>query len=199
MITNITDWLEDSANKYPNKIAIYSEKNAITFQQLREKAYAIACEIIELNVGMNKPIVVYMEKSVETIVSFLGIACSRNFYSPIDVLMPDVRVNKILDVLEPSVVITTKEYQRKFEKFNYTGTYIFYEEVESAQDDKMVVNPIRNRIIDTDLLYVLFTSGSTGVPKGVSISHRSVIDYINWATETFDINETDSFGNQAPF
>ena len=46
---------------------------------------------------------------------------------------------------------------------------------------------------------MLFTSGSTGVPKGVSICHRSVIDYIDWVTETFNITQKDTFGNQAPF
>ena len=46
---------------------------------------------------------------------------------------------------------------------------------------------------------VLFTSGSTGIPKGVSIAHRSVIDYIDWVTETFSVSQDDIFGNQAPF
>ncbi len=61
------------------------------------------------------------------------------------------------------------------------------------------LNLTQKKIVDTDLLYVLFTSGSTGVPKGVSICHRSVIDYIDWVTETFNITQKDTFGNQAPF
>ena len=54
-------------------------------------------------------------------------------------------------------------------------------------------------MIDEDLLYVLFTSGSTGIPKGVTICHRSVIDYIDWVVDEFGITEKDVFGNQAPF
>ena len=56
-----------------------------------------------------------------------------------------------------------------------------------------------NRIIDTDLAYVFFTSGSTGVPKGVAITQRSIIDYIDWAAEEFSIDENVKIANQAPF
>lgn len=67
-----------------------------------------------------------------------------------------------------------------------------------AVDDK-TARLYADSILDTDLLYVLFTSGSTGTPKGVAITHRSVIDYIDWVTGEFSITEEDSFGNQAPF
>ena len=53
--------------------------------------------------------------------------------------------------------------------------------------------------IDTDPVYSIFTSGSTGIPKGVVVSHRGVIDYIDWAIETFHIDSTSVIGNQAPF
>lgn len=76
---------------------------------------------------------------------------------------------------------------------------MLFEEAAHSAVDQEAIDAARSRGIDTDLLYVLFTSGSTGVPKGVTISHRSVIDYIDWVTETFQITEKDSFGNQAPF
>ena len=129
----------------------------------------------------------------------MGVAYSGCFYSPIDTEMPPSRVNKILEVLKPEIVITTNKLKTNFEKFNFYGSYIIYEETICSEEDETAVKPYTEKIVDTDLLYVLFTSGSTGVPKGVSICHRSVIDYIDWVTETFNITQKDTFGNQAPF
>ena len=101
--------------------------------------------------------------------------------------------------MKPEIVITTNKLKTNFEKFNFYGSYIIYEETICSEEDETAVKPYTEKIIDTDLLYVLFTSGSTGVPKGVSICHRSVIDYTDWVTETFNITQKDTFGNQAPF
>ena len=62
-----------------------------------------------------------------------------------------------------------------------------------------VLKDIRRKMIDTDPAYALFTSGSTGVPKGAVVSHANIIAYINWYTETFGIDENTVFGNQTPF
>lgn len=126
-------------------------------------------------------------------------AASRNFYSPIDVDMPISRAKKIIEILEPSIVITTAELRGRFEQLGYEGDFIIYEEIVLASDDRTAIEHVVNSIIDTDLLYVLFTSGSTGVPKGVAIRHKSVIDYVDWVVDEFHIDESDSFANQAPF
>ena len=62
-----------------------------------------------------------------------------------------------------------------------------------------VLKDIRRKMIDTDPAYALFTSGSTGVPKGAVVSHANIIAYINWYIETFEIDENTIFGNQTPF
>lgn len=193
-------WLEDTAEKYSEKIAIVDEEEKITYSEYRQRGLAIARKIINLNGGHARyPVAVYLKKGKEVLVSFVGIAYSGCFYSPIDVDTPQFRVEKVLEVLSPKIVITSKDLRNNFERFNYNGEYIIYEEIVPDTEDASTVLPFTNKIIDTDLLYVLFTSGSTGVPKGVSICHRSVIDYIDWVTETFGITSDDSFGNQAPF
>lgn len=197
---SVLNWLDNTADQFTTKTAIVDSNGEITYSECRQKGLAIARRIIGLNKGKSKlPVVVYLEKGKEVLVSFVGIAYSGCFYSPIDIDMPRLRVDRILEVLKPQIVITTKELKTNFEEFNYDGEYIIYEEVIHDDDDESVVLPVTQKIIDTDLLYVLFTSGSTGVPKGVSICHRSVMDYIDWVTETFDITSEDSFGNQAPF
>ena len=200
MKNSVLSWLDETAKRLPNKLALQDISGNITYQEYRSKSLAIAYKIVELNKGeMKKPIVVYLEKGKEVLVSFMGVAYSGSFYSPIDTEMPQSRVDKILEVLKPEIVITTNKLKTNFEKFNFYGSYIIYEETICSEEDETAVKPYTEKIIDTDLLYVLFTSGSTGVPKGVSICHRSVIDYTDWVTETFNITQKDTFGNQAPF
>ena len=200
MKNSVLSWLDETAKRLPNKLALQDISGNITYQEYRSKSLAIAYKIVELNKGeMKKPVVVYLEKGKEVLVSFMGVAYSGCFYSPIDTEMPQSRVDKILEVLKPEIVITTNKLKTNFEKFNFYGSYIIYEETICSEEDETAVKPYTEKIIDTDLLYVLFTSGSTGVPKGVSICHRSVIDYTDWVTETFNITQKDTFGNQAPF
>ena len=200
MKNSVLHWLDSTAKKMPDKLALKDASGQITYQEYRNKSLAIARRILESNKGdVKKPVVIYLEKSKEVLVSFMGVAYSGGFYSPIDTEMPQSRVDKILEVLAPDIVITTKELKVIFEKSNFNGSYVIYEDVKVSVDDETIVKPYTDRIIDTDLLYVLFTSGSTGMPKGVSICHRAVIDYIDWVTETFNITHEDIFGNQAPF
>lgn len=257
MKTNVIDWLEETAARLPEKSAYVDEQKEITFGALRRQARRIGGELA-LRGLFKKPVAVFLEKGVDVLVSFLGAAYSFNFYSPIDVDMPEIRVRKILEVLEPAAVITTAALRKTFSEYGYEGTYIIIEETlkemrggagasaaagalsgageaeafsetreaalsgvdvaeassetgkiafsensaeeESAQAAReAALAQALARGIDTDILYVLFTSGSTGVPKGVCINHRAVIDYIDWVTETFAITEADTFGNQAPF
>lgn len=198
MKANVTYWLDESADRLPGKTAFVDERKQITFRELRTQAMALATRMLEKGL-FKKPVVIYLEKGVDVLVSFMGAAYSCNFYSPIDIDMPASRVNKILEVLQPSLVITTAKLQDTFAGYAYEGEYLLFEEAAVSKVEEEMVEAARMRGIDTDFLYVLFTSGSTGIPKGVTINHRSVIDYIDWVTETFEVTEEDSFGNQAPF
>ncbi len=204
MKANVTYWLDESAKRFPDKAAYVDEKKEITFGMLRAQARAIGGELAQRGL-FKKPVAVFLEKGVDVLVSFMGAAYSCNFYSPIDVDMPGSRVNKILEVLEPALVITTGALRDVFSAYDYEGDFLLLEDILAQSQDKpesardAALDRARSKGVDTDLLYVLFTSGSTGIPKGVTINHRSVIDYIDWVTETFGITEKDSFGNQAPF
>ncbi len=198
MQANVLDWLEDSAQKFGDKIAICDEWEEMTYLQYHDKAMGLAKAIIDSGLESKKPVVVFLKKSVKVLASFMGVAYAGNFYSPVDIDMPKQRVDRILEVLQPKLVITSKELKSEFEKFNYNGQFIIYEEISSISNDPVVMKR-KQQIIDTDLLYVLFTSGSTGTPKGVSITHRGVIDCMDWFEDCFRLNSDDSYGNQAPF
>ena len=174
MQTNVLEWLENSSQRFADKLAICDEWEGITYRQYHDRAVGLAKAIIDGGTDSRQSVVVYLEKSVKVLVSLMGIAYAGDFFSPIDVEMPKQRVNKILEVLQPKIVITSRKLKSEFENFNYEGEYIIYEDVMAVSEDESV-NRRKNRIVDTDLLYVLFTSGSTGTPKGVCINHRGFV------------------------
>ena len=194
----VTDYLDKSAALFPNKAAFCDEKRSISFRELQEESLKIAAELIDRKL-FKVPVVIFLEKSVEVITGFMGAAYSGNFYTPIDVTMPESRVQKIMETLNPAIILTDSAHSEKAKTFAGSTPVVLYEEVQKNTADRTAVDRILSKTIDTDILYVLFTSGSTGNPKGVIISQKSVIDYAEWVTETFDISENTIFGEQAPF
>ena len=132
-------------------------------------------------------------------ISFAGILYSGNYYTPTDVKFPFQKVEGVLKCLKPALIISDRKSAEKLLKNGILEDMILYlEDIDFRQNNKDS-SMYLNRIIDTDLAYVFFTSGSTGVPKGVAITQRSIIDYIDWAAEEFSIDENVKIANQAPF
>ena len=198
MTVSVVEYLETSAKAFPDKTALTDERSSLTYAQLRTCSYKIAACLLDYGAG-SEPVVVFMEKSVQSIASFLGVASSGKFYVPVDVEMPPARINKILETLRPRLAIVTSACREQFVATAFKGEVLVYEECLQCDADEAAVNVAIESIIDTDLLYVLFTSGSTGAPKGVTIRHISVIDYIERLVEVFGFTDRDVFANQAPF
>ena len=199
MLHIVTQYLSEAAKKYPNHAALVDNRIALTYQAVQDEAVRIAAALTAREL-FKKPVAVLMDKGARTVTAFLGIAMSGNYYTVIDTKMPQNRVEKILDTFEPAVILADKKNAKKATDFG--REIIIYEELlerELTETDKELVQSAEDRIIDTDILYVLFTSGSTGIPKGVIITHRSVIDYTEWVAETFGLNHNSIIGNQAPF
>lgn len=196
----ITDYLDESVKKFPNKIAFGEENKKISYKELRESALILSGRI-DLFDLIRQPIAIFMDKSIKCIEAFLGVAYSGNFYTLIDTEMPLARSERILEVLQPKLFITDYDHLDVVKKISGNNKILCYEEVFAPciQDNVVATSNKKKHILNTDLLYVLFTSGSTGIPKGVATSHRAVVQYIDALAQAYEVNEDTVMGNQVPF
>ncbi|MGN1458240.1 MAG: amino acid adenylation domain-containing protein [Acutalibacteraceae bacterium] len=195
---SITEFLEQTAERYPDKPAFTDEKTSADYKTFTQKAQQIGTALTSLN-KRNAPVAIYMNKSVACAESMFGVAYSGNFYIVVDSKMPLERIKSTFGVVNPVAVITEKELADNINKTGFEGSVFICDEIAETPVDKEKLKAVRDKMIDTDPLYCLFTSGSTGVPKGTVISHKNVIAYSEWVVETFDINSETVFGSQTPF
>lgn len=194
---SVLEYLEISVKKYPEKIIFTDEKHHITYAEFVESAKKVGSRISDLvEHKTKKPIVVYIDRCIESIQAFMGVVYSGNFYVPVDTSLPEKRKKAIIDTLKPEMVICLEKEQMNL--IENAGN-VLLKDLEDADINEEQLRKIQDDQIDTDPLYAIFTSGSTGVPKGVLVSHRSVLDLIDNFAELFQFNCDNIWGNQAPF
>ncbi|AXP08242.1 amino acid adenylation domain-containing protein [Campylobacter hepaticus] len=197
MITHIYDFLENNVNKYANKnLFVEFNQKSITYENFHLMSKKLASKILKdfHDNTIQIPILIILPKSIDCLIAFFGVALSGNFYTLLDEKTPKERIKKVIEILKPKLLITAKELE-----LNLNLPTLYTQDFENFNIDETLIQKARKKHIDTNLLYVLFTSGSTGIPKGVSISHKSVIDYTFWVCETFNFDENEILANQAPF
>ncbi|EHO8055899.1 AMP-binding protein [Campylobacter coli] len=200
MTTHIYDFLEKSLIKFSEKTAFVEpfakERKEITYKNFDLFSKKLASEILKTLKNDNPtqaPVLIILPKGIDCLISFFGVALSGNFYTLLDEKSPKERVEKVIEVLKPKLFITSKDL-----KFNLDLPTLYTQDFESFNIDESLIKNAKEKHIDTNLLYVLFTSGSTGIPKGVSIAHKSVIDYAFHFCEAFEVDENEIIANQAP-
>lgn len=200
MIKNILQFLENTTDNFPNKVAFLEENRKITFNEFTDNAKKIGYSIYKNIQVTNSPVVIFIDKSINCLEAMMGVLYSGNFYSIIDTKSPSERFENIVNTLNPKAIITDNKNLKKLEKYDVNDTNVLIlEDLVNVSPNIDVLKKIRDDQIDTDIMYVLFTSGSTGIPKGTVLTHKAVITYVQWVVETFDINENTIWGSQTPF
>ena len=197
MTKNILNYLEGTARSHCGA-GVTDEHGFCSYPQLLDRSRRVGSALAAYTTP-NQPIPVLMEKGVDALTAFFGIVQAGCCYTLLNPDLPDVRLQQVLSVLNPPFVIADREHMARAGSLLSTESVLLVEELREAEINAPLLDAIRRDMIDTDPLYINFTSGSTGVPKGVVIGHRSVLDFIDVFTDLFHITPKDVIANQAPF
>jgi amino acid adenylation domain-containing protein len=192
-VINVLEYLEATAARLPDKTAFIGEDATYTFARLKQTAQAVGSFIAAQGMR-NAPVAILMPKGAHTVAAFLGVTYSGNYYVPLDVEAPALRIKSILETVRPKLIICVAATESLVQAENN----ILFEHIAQTSVNQPLLDNVHAASIDADPLYVVFTSGSTGTPKGVMANHRAVINYVDAMSAALGFNEESVFGVQVP-
>lgn len=185
---------EQQVAKTPKAVALIFDKRALTYEELNIQANRLANFLIDKGVKIEDKIGVCQERSLELIISIIGIHKAGATYVPIDPGYPEDRMQMILEDADPKHILTKRNTDSNIPA-NFSKIFVdnILTEPLSENENQPNVNVTSN-----NLAYIIFTSGSTGRPKGVMIEHHSVINKIEWTQYQHPLNENDTLVLKTP-
>lgn len=202
--------LHNSAQIFPDRTAIEDLKGQrISYKELDELSSKCKDRLLERGVKQGDRVGIYSHKSIEMVVSLIGILKANAAYVPVDPDSPPERNAFIMRDCLVRAVIIEKGLMEGFA--GRLGTPVIHECDDLPGELLLIDGPgascatpasfedIKCRDEHDSLAYILYTSGSTGYPKGVKYSHKGALAFVDWCSEIFRPNENDVFASHAPF
>jgi amino acid adenylation domain-containing protein len=166
--------ISEMAAKNPGSIALKFNNETYTYRQLNERANQLAAVLIADGVKVGDKIAVSLDRAAELVVSLLAVMKAGGVYVPLDPIFPINRINYMLADSQAVKLITTIKYSGQYES---NAQEILLHEIWPTLDDMPTADP-EVPVTGRDLLYILYTSGSTGQPKGVQIAHHNAVNFL---------------------
>lgn len=164
----IIELFKEQVSKTPNNIALSFNNKKLTYKQLDDLSNTLANQIKKYNVKFEDKIAIFLDKSIEMIVSILAILKNNCAFVPIDITYPDERINYILSDSNCNIILTTKSLTNtNFDNY----TVLFLDDLQNTTSETFTYK----KVSSNSLAYVMYTSGSTGKPKGVMIEQKNII------------------------
>jgi amino acid adenylation domain-containing protein len=209
--------LGDSARKHPDKVAVVFKEKSVTYSVLDRQSDGLALKLQQTGIKKGDRVGIMLTKSIDQIVAVFGILKSGAIYVPIDPSAPAGRIAYMIRHCGIDCLITTVRAMNTLSLYSEctiaisTAVVFGKESIDSrpeniaatclnldieALGDTSGFQPMN--ISDASPAYILHTSGSTGNPKGVAISHLNALTFVEMAADYFTVTTADRFGNQAP-
>lgn len=204
------------ADRAPASIVLEINNRSCTYLELEQASNRVARALLEAGLRPGERVGIYASKSIETVISMLGALKAGGVYVPLDPTGPAGRARLCMQdcllrrlITTPPLLISLANEAGSLalldqvilignwtgDKIKARGAVTTWSEIETLSD-----HPVGEQDRDeNDLAYILYTSGSTGAPKGVAISHRNALAFVEWAGEEFQVAQTDRLSNHAPF
>ncbi|HVB29717.1 MAG TPA: amino acid adenylation domain-containing protein [Terriglobia bacterium] len=180
---------EEQVQRTPDSVAIVFEGQQLTYAQLNARANQLAHHLQTLGVGPEVPVAICMERCPEMVVGLLGILKAGGAYVPLDPAYPKERLAFMMEDAHAAVLLTRGHMAESMPEhgIHAVGLDSGWEAIARKSEKDLVSGATAE-----NLAYILYTSGSTGQPKGVMVEHRGLCNTINWITQTLDLSAEDS-------
>lgn len=192
MIKDVIKKIDEIATSDPDRIAYDYLGQTNTYGDLKKRSDAWAHKIASLDIPHKAPIMIWGGQNFEMVASFLGCVKSGHAYIPIASYSNAERLTMIQEVSKSEVVLAIDELP----DIDLNGAQVV--KPDEVEDGNYDIDE-KNFVEDDDNFYIIFTSGTTGKPKGVQISHKNLLSFVNWELTDFDLPENPSFLAQAPY
>jgi clorobiocin biosynthesis protein CloN4 len=189
--------LIESARRSPSALAVSGPEGHATYAELDALADRFADGLANHGAGPGDRLVLYGDKSVETVALMQAALRVGAVYVPVTGSNPPTRLAKIVDSAQPALVIGDDAAVRRAEDVELGAKLLGLDELRQSASPTPA--PRSHDGSPDDPAYILYTSGSTGDPKGVCISHRNALAFVDWAADELRIGPQDRLSNHAPF
>jgi amino acid adenylation domain-containing protein len=191
----LTDLIEEQAQRTPNAVAVSSEEGQLTYAELNAQANQIARYLRRLGVGPESPVGLCMERSLEMVKGVLGILKAGGVYVPLD---PGFPLEKLLHIVADSKAPVTLVQERWVKELPPGSGKLVKVDAEWPQISQEDQEDLHIKMDMANLAYVVYTSGSTGGPKGPMNTHGGILNRLLWMQERFGLKEDDRVLQKTP-